>query len=75
MMGLLVVDRIIDGIAVCVRGDDAIDIPLAEIDGEPREGDVLRENGARYTVDVTATGHRTAAIQERFNRIKNRSKP
>jgi len=75
MMEMLVVDRIIGNIAVCVRGDEAIDIPLAEIDGEPREGDVLRENGTRYAVDTAATGHRTAAIQERFNRIKNRSKP
>ena len=71
---MLVVDRIIDGMAVCVREDETIDIPLTDIDGEPREGDILATNGERYAVDTAATDHRTAAIQERFNRIKNRNK-
>ena len=73
-MGILVVDRIVGGIAVCVRGDETLDIPLTEIDGEPREGDILTTIGERYAVDAAATDHRTAAIQERFNRIKNRNK-
>jgi len=70
---MLVVDRIIGGIAVCVREDETVDIPLSDIQGNVREGDVLRAEGGRYAMDTDETARRTAAIQERWNRIKSKN--
>jgi len=72
----IIVDRIENGLAICETGDRLVDIPLAQISGAVREGDILREmeNGAGYIVSAEETAQRRAAIQNRFDRLKARNK-
>jgi methyl coenzyme M reductase gamma subunit len=69
---LIVVDRIVNGIAVCEADGKTVDIPLSQIRGKIREGDVLRvsEDGAMYSADAEKTAQRSAVISARFDRIK-----
>jgi hypothetical protein len=69
---MIVVDRILNGVAVCIREDEAFDVPLSAIGGAVREGAVLRKDGGRYTVDDRETARRTDAIKSRWDRIKKR---
>lgn len=73
---MMIVDRIINGIAVCENDGSMMDIPLSAITGNVREGDVLRvdKNDAQYIVDTDETQKRRDAITERFERIKARNK-
>ena len=68
----LIVDRIENGVAVCETDGVMVDIPLAKINGGVREGDILREDGALYTVTPEETEQRRTAIKERFERLKAR---
>ena len=78
---MIVVDRVMDGLAVCeVDGSATINIPLSRISGPVREGALLtltKDAGpdSLYAVDDAATQRRKAAISERFNRLKARRKP
>lgn len=69
---MIIVDRIIDGLAICEKDGASINIPLSQITGNVREGDMLRENesGVRYSVDSEETRNRRTALSERFERIK-----
>jgi hypothetical protein len=67
-----IVDRIENGIAVCEAGETMVDIPLAIIDGDVREGDILYAEGERYAVAKEETEQRRTAINERFARLKAR---
>ena len=72
---MIIVDRIINGIAVCeVDGLTTVDIPLSSISGNVREGAVIQkaDGESRYIVDDDDTQRRKAAISERFNRLKAR---
>ena len=74
---MIIVDRIINGIAVCeIDGAAIADIPLSSINGNVREGSVIIEAGdkLRYIVDEEETLRRRADITERFNRLKARGK-
>jgi len=72
----IIVDKIENGLAVCEVDSRLIEIPLAQISGVVREGDVLRkaEKGAGYTVDKEETELRRTAIKDRFERLKARNK-
>jgi len=71
---MIVVDRIINEIAVCITEDKSIDIPISSIDGQVKEGAVLIPNadGDRYHVDDEETGRRRSELTERFNRLKRK---
>lgn len=71
---MIIVDRIIDGLAICEKDGTTISIPLSVIVGNVREGDVLCEikSSAGYAIDTTETSNRRESISSRFERIKNR---
>jgi hypothetical protein len=72
----IIVDRIENGFAICEIGNTTKDIPLDKINGAVHEGDILytSENGACYLIDRKETENRHAAIKDRFERLKARSK-
>jgi len=71
---MLIIDRIIEGAAVCVLNGEVIEIPVSTIDGQVKEGAVLIPNadGDRYHVDDEETGRRRSELTERFNRLKRK---
>jgi len=73
---MIIVDRIENGIAVCEIDGVMRDIPVADIKGRVREGDVLVESGdgSYLTADSAATEERRISIEERFERLKARKK-
>jgi len=70
---MIIVDRIEEGLAVCEIDGATVDIPLSEISGKPREGDVLiaTADGA-YTVDTDEAERRRSDISAQFERLKAR---
>lgn len=73
---MIIIDRIIDAVAVCEADGSVIEIPLSAINGDACEGDVLcpDENGKRYTINADETQKRRTMLAERFTRITNRHK-
>ena len=71
---MIVVDRIINEIAVCIKEDKSIDIPISSIDGQVKEGAVLIPNAAgdRYHVDDEETGRRRSELTTRFRRLQKK---
>lgn len=58
---MLIIDRIEGDFAVCERADRTMtEIPLAELPGDVREGDCLRESDGGYIVDMEETRRRRA---------------
>lgn len=72
---MIIVDRILNGLAVCIKDGISVDIPLSAISGNVREGDALLadESQTQYSVDNIETQKRRTNITERFNRIKKRN--
>lgn len=72
---MIIVDRIINGFAVCEKDGNSENIPLSIINGDVKEGVALLKdsNGDGYTVDTTGTDERRKAILQRYERIKSRS--
>jgi hypothetical protein len=72
----IIIDKIENGLAVCEAGGGLLEIPLAQISGVAREGDILREaeNGIGYTIDKEETELRRAMILKRFERIKAKNR-
>ena len=48
---MLIIDRIEGDIAVCESGADTLNIPLSQIKGTPKSGDVLKRKGEIYIID------------------------
>jgi len=73
---VIVVDRIINGIAVCIKEDDSIEIPLSSITGAVKEGSVLRAcvSSDQYFVDTEKTESRRESMVSRFDRLKKRNR-
>jgi len=71
---MIVVDRIINEIAVCIKEDKSIDIPISSIDGQVKEGAVLIPNdaGDRYYVDDEETERRRSELTARFRRLQKK---
>lgn len=71
---IIIIDRIINDLAVCEVDDRTLNIPLSSIIGKASEGDVLilTEPGAepRYAIDHDATQRRRLSIKDKFNRLK-----
>ena len=72
----MIVDRIENGLAVCEIDGGTIDIPLDRISGDAKEGDILHEGdgGAGYSIAQEETDLKRAAVRDRFERLKKRSK-
>jgi len=70
----IIVDRIENGLAVCEVNGALVDIPLANISGAVREGDILNENDSFYTIAKEETEERRVAITSRFERLKSKNK-
>jgi len=73
---MIVVDRIIDGIAVCIEEYKSIEIPLSSIVGAVKEGSVLRAcvSSDQYFVDTEKTESRKESMANRFDRLKKRNR-
>ncbi|MGN0690949.1 MAG: DUF3006 domain-containing protein [Oscillospiraceae bacterium] len=66
---MLCVDRIEDGYAVCYEDRIKTDIPLSDIMGNVREGDILVKSGGRYRIDKEAAEERKKEIIRKQNSL------
>lgn len=67
----IIVDRIEGNLAVCETGDAILHISLTDIDGDIRDGVVLKElNDGKYTVDLKSTTERRDRAEKHFKRQK-----
>lgn len=58
----IIIDRIENDLAVCENDSGRMNIPLSQIKGEPKAGDVLIRSGSGYTVDEKASEKRRSDI-------------
>ena len=66
----LSIDRIENGLAVCENDRrERIEIPLSEIDGDPKEGDMIYSENGRYRVSAEQTKLRREKILELQKRL------
>ncbi|MGN1416905.1 MAG: DUF3006 domain-containing protein [Oscillospiraceae bacterium] len=66
---MLCVDRIEGGYAVCYEDRIKTDIPLSDIMGTVREGDILVKSGGRYSIDKEAAENRKREIIRKQNSL------
>lgn len=66
---MLSVDRIESGYAVCYEDKIKIDIPLTDISGNVREGDILIKSGGSYSIDRKAAENRKKEIIRKQNSL------
>ncbi len=59
---MLIIDRIEGNFAVVEAEDRHLDIPLSEIEGTPKEGDVLKKTDRGYIIDYESTAARRKRI-------------
>ena len=66
-----VIDRIVEGIAVCECLDDETTIELTrkQLPKGAREGDVMVRDGDSFTLDRAATKQRRADLQVRLSKL------
>ena len=68
---MLSVDRIENETAVCIDdGGRQINVPLAEIKGRVREGDLLKKEKNGYVIDDAATRQARAEMKALFDKLK-----
>ena len=70
-----VIDRIEGGIAVCesLETEDNLEIPVADLPKEAKEGDVIRKGCRGYAIDAALTKRRKEQLSDRLNRLFNKS--
>lgn len=66
---MLIIDRIEGDIAVCESDSDTLNIPLSQIKGTPKSGDVLKRKGEIYIIDESSTAGRQRRMTELQNDI------
>lgn len=72
-MEKLIVDRIIGDIAVLEKDDRShIEVSLAEINADIKEGSILLFDGSEYTADKVSEQARRNKLFEMQERLKNR---
>lgn len=73
---LIVVDKILNDLAVCEKDGTVMDIPLSQINGSVQEGDLLciDDSGTRYSVQAEETQQRKDALSKRFKGIIRQQK-
>ena len=69
---MLIIDRFEGDFAVCEQDGGHKNIPIQKINGAPREGDVLIENGDRYEISKEETTRRRKKMIERQNGLFGR---
>ena len=74
MMEKLIVDRIVGDIAVLEKEDRShIEVTLAEIDVDVKEGSILLFDGSVYTADEVSEVARRKRIFEMQQKLKSRN--
>jgi len=69
----LIVDRIEGNFAVCEKEDKTmVDIPLADLPEDLREGSILVSDNGTYTIDKAAMSDRKAKLAALRNSIFNK---
>lgn len=58
----IIIDRIENGFAVCENDSGKMNIPLSDIEGKPKAGDVLAKKGNGYIIDEKAAEKRRSDI-------------
>ena len=72
-MEKLIVDRIVGGIAVLEKEDRShIEVSLAEIGFDIKEGSILLFDGCKYTADEESEDARRKRLFEMQQKLKNR---
>ena len=72
-MEKLIVDRIVGDTAVLEKDDRShIEVPLADIGTDIKEGSVLLFDGVRYTADTASEDERRKKLFEMQERLKKR---
>ena len=73
---MIIVDRILNDLAICINDGVQIDIPISKIEGKVSEGDLLYfdESDIKYSKQVDEPQKCKDGLSERFNRIKTRNK-
>ena len=66
---MLIIDRIEGDTAVCESGADTLNIPLSQLKGSPKSGDVLKRKGEIYIIDESSTAARRRRMAELQNDI------
>ncbi|MCI5751321.1 MAG: DUF3006 domain-containing protein [Oscillospiraceae bacterium] len=66
---MLCVDRIEGRYAVCYEDKKKTDIPLSDIIGNVREGDILIKSGSRYSIDRKAAESRKQEMLRKQNSL------
>ena len=71
-----VIDRIENGVAVleCMTTGEAIEVSQRNLPKTAREGHILHKDGDTFNIDREATQKRRGQLQERLERILNRSR-
>lgn len=69
----LVVDRIVNGIAICQNLDNKLmfEIEISEFDFEVKDGDVISLVDGKYELNNELKEERIKTIQDKFNQVKN----
>ena len=69
-MEKLIIDRFEGDTAVCEQADRRMtSIPRDALPPDVREGDVLYEEGGRYTIDREETATRAKRMRDRLNNL------
>ena len=68
---MIIIDKIESGIAVCEHtlNGALLPISLSEIEGTPKEGDLLVLRNGKYLVDVLATARRREEMQQKLRSL------
>ena len=75
-MSLWIVDRLDGEFVVCEREDGSLcPVPLSRFEGPVREGDCLKEDQGRFSVDQAATKARREQLKSRISHIWKRNPP
>jgi hypothetical protein len=66
-----IIDRIENSIAVCESMNDGnnIEIAVALLPKEAKEGDAIRKEGSRFTIDSALTNRRMADLTIKLDRL------
>ena len=70
MNSLLIIDRIVQGLAVCeTPGRDQVVLPAERLPHGAREGDCLRETPGGYRIDTAETDRRRSRNRDLFRSL------
>jgi hypothetical protein len=68
---MLIIERVESGIAVIETENGYVKLPLENIKGNPREGDIIYLDSNGYRIDKAATDKRRAELAARTRKLLN----